>query len=146
MKSVIAAVALCCLSVPALAANAAAAKDQESLQGTWQVVSFKVEGAQGPPEEVIKTMKLTIKGDKMSHGGAGGRTEEATFTLDATQQPKTLDMTPTAGPDKGKSILGIYQLDGDTLKICAAKPETARPKEFKEGKEAVLLELKREKP
>ena len=87
-------------------------------------------------------MKLTFKGDKMSHGGAGGRTEEASFTLDATQQPKTLDMTPTTGPDKGKAILGIYQLDGDTLKICAAKPETARPKEFKEGKEAVLLEVK----
>ncbi len=99
---------------------------------------------QGPPEEVIKTMKLTFKGDKMSHGGAGGRTEEATFTLDATQQPKTLDMTPTTGPDKGKSILGIYELDGDTLKICAAKPETARPKAFKDGKEAVLLRLKRE--
>ncbi len=44
MKSIIAAVAISCLSVLALAANAAAAKDQESLQGTWQVVSFKVEG------------------------------------------------------------------------------------------------------
>jgi uncharacterized protein (TIGR03067 family) len=59
-----------------------------------------------------------------------------TYKADATGYPKTIDLTPDRGPARGKVLKGIYDLDGNTLKVCyvapdAGEPEKAeRPKEF----------------
>ena len=47
-------------------------------------------------------------------------------TLEATTNPKMMDMTITEGPDKhrGKTSLVIYELDGDNLKLCFGNPAT----------------------
>ena len=44
-------------------------------------------------------------------------------------------------------IKGIYELKGDTLRICGAGQGGERPKEFKsdEGSDAMLLTFRREK-
>jgi hypothetical protein len=51
------------LSLSASAApQGAAKKDQESLQGVWQVVSLERYG-NAAPEEETKSLKLTVKGE-----------------------------------------------------------------------------------
>ena len=54
----------------------------------------------------------------------------------------------TEGPGKGKTMLGIYELTGDTYKVCFALPGGERPKEFasKPGSKTMLIVMKREKP
>ena len=47
-----------------------------------------------------------------------------------TTKPKMVDLTFTAGPEKGKTSLGIYEVDGDTWKICLGLAGKGRPKEF----------------
>ncbi|MGH9721340.1 MAG: TIGR03067 domain-containing protein, partial [Bryobacteraceae bacterium] len=44
--------------------------------------------------------------------------------------PKTLDLTFTAGPEKGNTSLGIYELDGDDWTICLTTRDGRRPKKF----------------
>jgi uncharacterized protein (TIGR03067 family) len=69
-------------------------------------------------------------------------------TLDPTKTPKAIDFEITSGTYKGVVYLGIYELDGDTLRICFAMPDRpVRPTEFTAGKGSVraLSELKREK-
>jgi hypothetical protein len=44
--------------------------------------------------------------------------EAATQKLDPSKSPKTLDAKVTDGPNKGAVILGIYEISGDTLKVC----------------------------
>jgi uncharacterized protein (TIGR03067 family) len=122
----------------------AAKKDLESLQGVWQFVSLEVEG-KGPPDDPGKPIKLTIKGNKGSHPGRDGKIEEAIIRLDPSRKPKAIDMSPLSGPDKGKAALGIYFMDGDMLKICAATIGKDRPTEFKADKNVVLMVLKRER-
>jgi uncharacterized protein (TIGR03067 family) len=39
-------------------------------------------------------------------------------------------MVGTEGDAAGKPALGIYALDGDTLKICYTMPGGERPKDF----------------
>ena len=34
------------------------------------------------------------------------------------------------GPDKGKQIHGIYELEGDTLAACVGRPDKPRPEKF----------------
>jgi uncharacterized protein (TIGR03067 family) len=71
-----------------------------------------------------------------------------TFVLDPGKKPKTIDIKFTEGPEKGNTSLGIYELDGDTLKICLTITAKDRPTEFAaKAKSGHGFEvLKREKP
>src|ERR1019366_6726666 len=46
------------------------------------------------------------------------------------KSPKTVDLNFTAGPEKGYRNLGIYELAGDTWKLCLATRGPIRPKNF----------------
>jgi uncharacterized protein (TIGR03067 family) len=52
------------------------------------------------------------------------------FTFDATQSPKTIDYTHTAGMNKGKKQLGIYELKDGELRILMSAPGATRPAGF----------------
>ena len=56
---------------------------------------------------------------------------KATFTLHAATTPKSIDYVIADGPDKGKTQLGIYELDAGTARFCFAPPGQPRPAEFK---------------
>lgn len=45
-------------------------------------------------------------------------------------QPHQIDLHITNDPGKGGLFLGIYQVDGDHLTICHAKPGVPRPTSF----------------
>jgi uncharacterized protein (TIGR03067 family) len=124
--------------------NDSAKKDLDRLQGVWQMVSMEIVG-KSLPEEKIKALKLTFKGNKATHPGADGKTEEATVKLDPSKNPKALDMSPLTGPGKGQTLLAIYAIEGDTLKICGARAGRDRPTEFKGGKDVILMVLTRAK-
>jgi uncharacterized protein (TIGR03067 family) len=129
------------LAAPAPAEDAK--KDAEKIQGTWKVVSLERGGEKGP-EEMVKNAKFVIA-DGLITIKEPKREEKASFKLDPTKNPKTMDITP----EKGKEgvALGIYELKGDTLKFCFSKPGGARPTEFasKAGTEQVLIVLERDK-
>ena len=59
------------------------------------------------------------------------RIQVGTQELDPSKSPKTIDMTLTEGPNKGAIMLGIYEIDADTLKACFDPQGKTRPTEFK---------------
>ena len=116
--------------------------DKEKLQGAWSVVSFETDGK---PDDKVKNDKVTIAEETISVKTKGGN-HDGTFTINPKAKLKTIDIRLN---NDGYNIPGIYELDGDNLKICL--PTTAgpqnRPKEFKAaaGSNCVLLVLKRDK-
>jgi uncharacterized protein (TIGR03067 family) len=73
---------------------------------------------------------------------------KGTFKTDATKKPKTIDMVVKEVRNDGKTIVGIYEQDGDTLKWCAAEPGTTeRPTELSSGDRSkrLFVTLRREK-
>jgi uncharacterized protein (TIGR03067 family) len=120
----------------------AADKDEDKMQGTWTFVSAE-KGGEKAPEDEIKKLKVTIKGNELIIGD-GKRDEKATFKLDSSKKPKALDVTP---PRDDKPVLGIYELDGDNLKMCWRKGGGERPTKFasEPKSDLMLLVLKREK-
>jgi hypothetical protein len=50
--------------------------------------------------------------------------------LDPAKTPKTVDASIVRGPQKGEVLLGIYSLEGDTLKVCLQMSGQERPTEF----------------
>ena len=77
-----------------------------------------------------------------------GLTEEGTIKVEPGKKPATIDLAITEGDDKGKSQVGIYKVDGDTITVCLAAPGAKdRPTEFKSTEENghILATIKRAK-
>jgi uncharacterized protein (TIGR03067 family) len=67
--------------------------------------------------------------------------------LDPTKKPKAIDAVRSEGMDKGKPMLGIYELEGESQKVCFAPVGKERPTEFSSaaGSGHVLTVWKRAK-
>ena len=60
----------------------------------------------------------------------GNEPDRGTYTLDATSKPKGMTITGTEGPNNGKTFPAIYELEGDTLRICYDLSGAKRPTKF----------------
>ena len=101
-------------------------KEWKALHGNWTVVSIEVNGTK-VPEDKIGGRDAAFKDKQYSIHDF-----RLTVKIDPTKKPKTIDMDGKDGNGKPLSMMGIYDLDGDTLKICFAKPGTKdRPGQFK---------------
>ena len=121
------------------------AKDGDAIQGTWlpSVAEF---AGQKFPDEVRKAIKLVIKDDTYTVT-EGTTIDKGTVKLNPKAKPKTLDITGTDGPNKGKTIPAIYELDGDTLRVCYDLSGKSHPTELKTKADTqlFLVTYKREK-
>ncbi len=122
-------------------------KDQKRYEGTWRAVTLEVDGNKAGEED---TKKITVI------NGADGtwtlRSEDkevgkGTSTIDPSKKPKTIDLLPTEGDGKDMVLLGIYEIEKDTRKLCLAPSGMARPTEFstKPGSQHILVTFEREK-
>jgi uncharacterized protein (TIGR03067 family) len=132
------------LLVPVRLPAAAPTDDKEQLQGTWKVVSVDL-GGKG--NEELKLDRLIFDGDKVRVvGPSRGQQEEGTFKLDPARKPKTIDIHALGS--KQQSVLGIYELEANSLKLCLARPGEGRPTTFEPKDNARQLKavLKRAQP
>jgi uncharacterized protein (TIGR03067 family) len=128
------ATALLCACVVLLSADAqekgdVARKDLERFQGTWNFVSMEQDGKQMPKTDQPHT--VTFQGDKFTVKIGDMIVQAGTNKLDADKKPKTVDATVTEGESKGNTMLGIYEIEGDTIKACFDPQGKKRPTEFK---------------
>lgn len=135
--------------LPLALVGADAAKDDlvkqevERLRGTWQLVSAETDGKKAP-EDNVKQTRVVFEGQKHTvFFGDKKVVHQIPFVLDPTTKPKAVTDTL---PD-GRTIKGIYEIDGDTLRSCVAGPGKDRPTEFsaKEGTKQTLRVFKRVK-
>jgi uncharacterized protein (TIGR03067 family) len=97
--------------------------DADRIQGTWDVSRIELNGRVQPKNKLFP-VKVTFDRDKLL-ARVGKREPEirGTFKLDQSQSPKAYDVTTP----EGSMIRGIYELDGDTLKVCLSAPGDERP-------------------
>jgi uncharacterized protein (TIGR03067 family) len=105
--------------------------DKDKLQGTWQVVSAV---RMGRPLPEAERHKLVFEGDTLMIQRGDDVLFKGKVKLDPAKKPKSLDMElleDAGGQKKGQVSLGIYVIEGDTLKWCNAAPGAEdRPQEF----------------
>ena len=84
---------------------------------------------------MVAWVKRTTRGD-ITKVVAGGQTKlHARFSLDATQGSNAIDYLDNySGANKGKAQQGIYERNGDSLRICVAPPGKPRPREFESAR------------
>jgi uncharacterized protein (TIGR03067 family) len=102
--------------------------DATAIQGNWKAV--KAELASKPmADAVVKSISL-----KLDNGNyqvyVGDKPDKGTYTFDSSTKPKSMTITGTVGPNAGKIFPAIYELDGNTLRICYDLSGKKRPSEF----------------
>jgi uncharacterized protein (TIGR03067 family) len=113
-------------------AKDAIGKEMTKLEGEWSMVSGEADG-QPLPADYVKNAKRVAKDGETTVTFNGQVFMRAKFTVDASKTPKTIDYAMTEGFTKGKTQLGVYELDGDTVKFCFASPGQERPTDLKGG-------------
>jgi uncharacterized protein (TIGR03067 family) len=116
-------------------------KDEQQLQGKWRLLKVDHDGkdvlVHAPPQISPNALEITDK--KVFFGwctGVGGsnqcETINGSFTLDTAQSPRSIDLVNEMFVEKAEVTRGIYELDGDKLKIATfkAKASAARDKDF----------------
>src|SRR5262245_25538236 len=110
------------------------AKDElDRHQGTWRATSSIYEG-QEAPAEIVRSITRTVEKDHVVWRRDGKSFAGTRIELDPSRDPKTIDVIPDEGKDRGERVLGIYKLEEDRLTICMAAPGKPRPKGFKAEK------------
>jgi uncharacterized protein (TIGR03067 family) len=120
---------------------------KESPDGTWVVVGMEQNGVKVPADALEKlSLKLTIKGEDYTVTMAGKVADKGTSKVDRQKKPNTADIKSEEGPNKGKTILAIVAVDGDTMKACYDMENKGRPTKFaaQEGSGHTLILYKRE--
>src|SRR5437588_6948010 len=120
-----------CLTVAASLSALAADRhdDAKAVQGTWTPAKAELAG-QPMAEAVLKSISLKLDNGKYEVF-VGDKPDKGTYTLDSTSKPKSMTITGTEGPNQGKTFPAIYELKGDTLRICYDLSGAKRPTEFK---------------
>ena len=123
-------------------AGAAASTKNDPLAGAWVVVAMRNGGKE---DAQLKDHTATFADGKVTFKSKDEKEHAATYTLGANKSPATIDLVPADGPHKGKTLMAIYVIEKNELKLCIGKEGEDRPSTFssKAGEETILLMLKR---
>ena len=132
--------------ITALGQSSLASPAGKELDGTWLIESI-VRDPREKAETEGKGLRVLVAGPNVVVKAAGEDKVlgKATIKITSTTKPKTIDLT---GDGETDARLGIYELEGETLKLCWAPLEKKqRPTEFSAtpGSQQTVITLKRKK-
>src|SRR5262249_21251928 len=111
------------------ASSEVAAAPATEFEGEWQMISGVMNG-QPMSKSDVQWVKRVTRGNQTSVIAGPQVLMSMQFTHDPAASPKTIEYVHTAGASKGKTQYGIYEFEGDLLKVCASAPGAAQPGEF----------------
>lgn len=115
------------------ATKSAAVRNTGPLEGEWSMVSGVFNGA-AMAADMVKWCTRVTQGDVTTVLAGPNVMLEATFTLDLSSTPWSIDYVNLRGADKGKAQHGIAELLADTLRVCMSPPGRPRPDAFESRK------------
>jgi uncharacterized protein (TIGR03067 family) len=127
--------------------QAAIAKALETFPGTWEIVAVEPDGA----TKAARRLVFNKDGTYTAQGKDGKELWAGTFEIDPTATPKVWDHRSHDAKKEGKDVLGIYELDGNKLKVACVVGQwkgkewtgKPRPKAIDPKEADVVIELKR---
>ena len=118
------------------------------LDGVWK--GWIVHGRGENPNEGEMEIELTVEGNRMTGRELGTKRGPAeglgagTFTMTGNGKTGNIDTDGTSGPQDGRHSMGIYELDGDTLKWCVTQRNRVRPTTMATDRGNYLLILRKQ--
>jgi uncharacterized protein (TIGR03067 family) len=98
-----------------------------ALEGVWLMVRAELDG-EAAPEVVVQNTSLELAAGEYRVSFRGDVMDQGTF--EPADTPATLLLRGTTGPNSGRSIPCLYQVNGGRLRICFGLDGNA-PNEFR---------------
>ena len=125
------------------------AADKQSHEGVWKPIAAVLGGVR-LPDEAVKAITLKVSGDKYEVTIEGTKeADKGTCTLDKTVIPHRMTITSDEGPNRGKTMLAIYEMkDANSMRVCYDLSGKEFPTEFKapKGTKLYLVGYRRQPP
>ncbi|HWF20455.1 MAG TPA: TIGR03067 domain-containing protein [Verrucomicrobiae bacterium] len=123
-------VCFCLIIAAAFSALAAdPVDDAKAVQGTWAPAEA-ILGGKPMSVAILKTISLKMHSGKYEVLVAGNP-DKGTYQIDSASKPTGMTIVGTEGPNRGRKFPAIYEIKGDTLRICYDLSGAKRPAEFK---------------
>lgn len=124
--------------------NVVADSDEDELQGEWLLASIEVQGKTLPATAGKGGSIVFDKDGKVILKDPGKADKIGKYKINAGNEPKQIDLT---GLKDGEAMQGIYEFDGDKLKMAfsAQGAKGKRPRDYK-GDKVLVTHWKRQKP
>ncbi len=100
-----------------------------ALEGTWEIATLELDGAAMPPS-MVSTSRVLIDGDRF-RSEMPGSLYEGVFTIDVETDPHRIDIDFAQGPEAGNRNMGVFRLEGDTMRLCLDTTGAGRPADFR---------------
>jgi uncharacterized protein (TIGR03067 family) len=113
----------------------------EELQGTWVPVAADVAG------KPLLVNELRVKYLVFESGGysiidrSNHVVDSGNYRVDEAAQPATMDIVGRNGPNAGRTMLAIYELQGDSLTVCYDLDSPQRPAHMGGSADQLLLSI-----
>lgn len=129
------------------ATTSAVAQEMKSFAGTWQMTAVQPEGATKDARRLV----FHQDGTYAAQDSAGKELWAGTFEIDPTKTPRVWDHRSHDSTKEGRDVLGIYELDGDKLKVACVVGQwkekewsgKKRPTRFQPDEADVIIEFQR---
>jgi uncharacterized protein (TIGR03067 family) len=137
---------ICLVFIAANPSTPALKAEVQRLEGTWTVVAMHAKG-KPLPAKGIPFRKIVFAENKKVAEKEGKGCAVFSYRLDLEKSPKTIDAAEQGDRPRKITLYGVYQLKGETMRLCLSDSMKDRPTDFRTAPEsnAILLELKRAK-
>jgi uncharacterized protein (TIGR03067 family) len=106
-------------------------KELKKFEGNWKLTRKEYKGNLWPAAGIVKEGIFMEDGKIVWLRDGKEAGQKGDMTIDATTNPKSIDVEITQGSFIGKKMLGIYEIKGNKLSICWSEPGgEKRPKKF----------------
>ncbi len=112
-----------------------------ALEGTWVPIAADVSG------QALVVRELRVAQLKLDRGGYEiiDRTEHVVdsgdYRVDCDAMPQAMDIVGVSGPNAGRIMHAIFELDGDRLKVCYDLESAERPHAMRAHADQLLLSI-----
>ena len=146
MQLTVMAALLSVLGVASESPDEATKSELARFQGTWTVVTVENDGRTASADQLVG-FKIVVEGNSRIVKNDDQVLSRSTLKLDLSKQPKVIYLTMTEGMFKGNTLPAIYEMDGDTWKVCMALKGDEPPQGFatQDGDGHLLHVYKKEK-
>jgi RNA polymerase sigma factor (sigma-70 family) len=104
--------------------------DRQAIQGTWEFVSGADEGVAATAAEMPEMVRFSITDKEITVRRGDKPVLRAAYSLDASHNPKRIDLVDLDPQARKLPILGIYELSADTLRLCHNEKTSEHPTAF----------------
>jgi uncharacterized protein (TIGR03067 family) len=111
-------------------------KGAAKLDGAWTATSWR-RGDAEIGKDKVDTELVFNKDTYEFPNGINRISKKGSIKIDAAKG--SIDFMPADGFAKGKTLLGIFKVDGDKLTLCFTSAGNERPKEFKTDDRSTVL-------